>query len=129
MSYTQVTIDGKKVGLKYGLPSHRMLQDKIKQIPMLIGADGTLNEAVYAYILYFGYLNNCMIKEEANSLKYADFAELTEDPKAADEIAEAIGVWLKSKEVVELVKKTEDNSEAKKKSGNGMNSKRSAMVV
>lgn len=119
MNYAQIVIGGRKVGLKFGLPSYRMFTEKLKVFPQLINADGkTMNEAGFAYVLYFAYINNCMIKDEAPELTFEAFLDYIETAPDVEgrpaEFAAAMQVWAESREVKKL---KEEVDGVKKKNG------------
>ena len=132
-NYTDIQIDGKKVGLKFGMPSYQMFVEKIKMFPQLINTDGeTMNEAGYAYIIYFGYINNCMIKDVAPNIpfeKFIDYVEsIYDSEETANEVAKVFQVWADSRDVKKLVEKIETEG-VKKKNGDSTSLNHSATDV
>lgn len=117
-----------KLGLKFGLPAQRMLQEKIRQFPHMLreieGGAYDVDETGVAYILYFGYLNNCMIKEVAPVLKYENFIEHLSDyatnAEKKTEVLRIVKVWADAQDVKDVTRVQNDAAaEGKKKVGSG----------
>lgn len=117
MNYTTITINGEKIGLKFGMASFRYLSEG-KFVEGTAFAGEQLTEIGIAHILYSGYYNNCIIKdmELNNDFEYfVDFVEKSIIQESSmQEIKNAIDIWSKS-EFIKL--KTEET--AKKKATRG----------
>lgn len=120
-------IDGKAIGLKFGLPALRMLVEKAVEFPNIWNKHEIFNEAGWAYLLYFGYVNNCMVKEIVPELKFETFMDYVEEVAHDTELAQplnaVIAIWAASREVVRLNKPA---GEEKKSNGDLMKSNLSA---
>jgi hypothetical protein len=119
MNYTKIDIDGQTIGLKFGMASFRYLQGKMVDG---IAFDGnTLNEIGISQVLYSGYYNNCLIKEEIPSLSFESFVDYIEKNLTNDifleEVKRVITIWADS----DFIKQTQqtEKPEAKKKSTRG----------
>lgn len=124
--YTTVEIDGKQVGIKFGMPCITEMFDK--EIPTDLN-DPVSNILYTADLLYAGYKNNCLSKREQPSLSYEPFYDLVENSFYDDEklvmLGEIIKVFTESK-AVQAGKKAMEEQETKKKSGLETKSKPSA---
>lgn len=114
MNYTQIEINGTKIGLKYGMASFRYLQGKFIEGVSFEGND--LNEIGIAHIIYSGYYNNCLIKEIIPSIPFEDFVDFIETNLHNDivlqEIKGIIKIWAES----DFIKSTQvEKTETKKK--------------
>jgi len=116
MNYTTITINGEKIGLKFGMASFRYLSEG-KFVEGKSFANNQLTEIGIAHILYSGYYNNCIIKEIDPSLNFENFVDFVESniikQDGFSEIQKAVELWAASDFI-----KSEDNSkqeESKKK--------------
>lgn len=123
--YTTITVKGQEIGLRFGLPAIKRISDKIN---LLAGMEEiTLNLMSMVHILYAGYLNDCLAKDQTPELAHEDFYTLVEDAALANDLGQvkkAIEVFAGSKEVKEVEAKEGD--EKKKKPLTGKTSKPSA---
>jgi hypothetical protein len=116
MNYTKIEIEGKNIGLKFGMASFRYLQNKM--VDGISFDNNTLNEIGIANILYSGYYNNCLIKQEIPELTFETFVDYIEsnleNQQFLEDIKKVIEIWAES----DFIKKTqvEEKPEAKKKS-------------
>ena len=118
MNYTTITINGTKIGLKFGMASFRYLSDKFVEGKAY--TNNELNEIGIAHILYSGYYNNCLIKdvEIVESFEsFVDFIEVNLNNKVVlSDIKNVIQIWSQN----EFLKtKEEPKQEAKKKTTRG----------
>ena len=117
MNYTAITIQGKEVGLKFGMPSFRIISEKMEK---LMGYDDeNLNETGIAVVLYAGYVNNCMLKDISPELTLEHFSDYTESAIIngdAKQIQGAIDVWVNSQFMQKAVENAKEVNEPKKKS-------------
>lgn len=117
MNYTTLTIDGKKIGIKFGMASFRYLSDKLSAGVGFENND--LNEIGIAHILYSGYYNNCLIKEVVPEYKLEFFVDIIEsnlkNEDFVKQIQEIIELWTEN----EFIKQTQKEVEPKKKSTRG----------
>lgn len=114
MNYTSIIINGQKVGIKFGMASFRYLSDKFA-----IGNayhNNELTEIGIAYIVYSGYYNNCIVKEEEPILSFSDIVDWVEQSlvngEQSKDIVEVINLWA-SNDFIR--KKTEETAEEPKK--------------
>lgn len=128
--YTTIEIGGKTIGLKFGLPSLRMMMEKSIKHPGMLNETTLFDETGYAYLLYSGYCNNCLVKETEPEFNFEFFMDYIEEISGDEEksklLANVIEVWAASRQVQRMVEK--DKSAVKKKNGHSMKSKPSATV-
>jgi hypothetical protein len=119
MNYTKIEIEGKTIGLKFGMASFRYLQNKM--VEGISFDNNTLNEIGIANILYSGYYNNCLIKQEIPSLTFETFVDYIElnlnNQQFLEEVKKVIEIWAESDFIKQT--QTEEKPEAKKKSIRG----------
>ena len=126
MNYCTLTIDSKKIGLKFGMASFRYLSEgKLVEGKSFNGNE--INEIGISHILYSGYYNNCLVKDAEPELTFEDFVNYVENSliRNNDEIMNAMKVWSEN----DFIKQAQPTTETpKKKSSPGKTSKRSASV-
>jgi len=113
MNYTTITINNEQVGLKFGMASFRYLTDKFVDG---ISFDGnTINEIGISHIIYSGYYNNCLVKNEKPKYSFENIVDWIEknlkDQKVLSELQEVIKIWSES----DIIKETSDPDPSKKK--------------
>lgn len=118
MNYCTITINGEKIGLKFGMASFRYLsQNKFVEGKSFQNND--LTEIGIAYILYSGYYNNTIVKDIEPTLTFEDFVDYIEsnlkNTEFLEEIKKAVEVWASS----EFIKQTQEEQEPKKKNSRG----------
>lgn len=119
MNYTTIEIEGKIIGLKFGMASFRYLQSRFKDGISYNG--NTLTEVGFAQILYSGYHNNCIIKDIIPEYSFEYFVDFVENNLnnniAISEINKAIEVWSNN----DFIKNAQniDTKDAKKKTIRG----------
>jgi hypothetical protein len=118
MNYTTITINGTKIGLKFGMASFRYLSDKFVEGKAY--TNNELNEIGIAHILYSGYYNNCLIKDaeiEHSFESFVDFIETNLNNEGVlSEIKDIIQIWSQNEF---LKQKEEPKQETKKKTTRG----------
>jgi hypothetical protein len=117
MNYTTLTIDDKKIGIKFGMASFRYLSEKFSTG---IGFENNeLNEIGIAHILYSGYYNNCLIKEVVPEYNLEFFVDTIEknlkNESFLTQIQEIVKLWTEN----EFIKETQKGDQPKKKSTRG----------
>lgn len=121
MNYTSITIDGQKIGLKFGMASFRYLTDKL--VEGISFDNNELNEIGIAHILYGGFMNNCLVKGELPDLSLEYFVDTIEKNLINDEflnqIKEVIKVWTESDFIKQAVDMSEAKEQPKKKTSRG----------
>ena len=113
MNYTTITINGTKIGLKFGMASFRYLQGKF--IEGRAFENNELNEIGVGHIIYSGYYNNCLIKDVEIDLSFEYFVDWVEsnlkNEDSLNQIKNVINVWTES----DFIKQTQKDDKAKKK--------------
>lgn len=96
MNYTQITIEGRKIGLKFGMMCMRLLGEKMETKNLMNGEN--LNELGIAYVLFYAYLNNCEAKEVDPEFSFEQFLDYVEEQALSEgeEVKGALGVWANS---------------------------------
>jgi len=99
MNYTTITINGEKIGLKFGMASFRYLSEG-KFVEGKSFSNNQLTEIGIAHIIYSGYYNNCLVKDIDQKLSFediVDFIELNFSNEAFfNELKSIIDIWSKS---------------------------------
>ena len=115
MNYTTIEIEGKNIGLKFGMASFRYLQTKLKN-EISYNRD-ELTEIGFAQILYSGYYNNCIIKDvvpEYNFEYFVDFVEKNlNNPIILQQIKNVIEFWTNNDILKSAESKKTDDSKKK----------------
>lgn len=119
MNYTTITVNGEKIGLKFGMASFRYLSEG-KFIEGKSFANNQLTEIGIAHIIYSGYYNNCLVKDTEIKYSFEHFVDYIEmnydDEKVQNDIKECLEIWAKS----EFLKpKEQETTESKKKNIRG----------
>lgn len=122
--YIALEINGEKVGLKFGMPANRMFTEKMAENIDLISKDGVVNEIGVAYLIYFGYLNNCLVKEETQKYGFGYFLEYVEDailnPDLMPSLVAVSQCYADSRFTQEWVKRIDESTEEVKKKMTGI---------
>jgi hypothetical protein len=117
--YIALEINGEKVGLKFGMPANRWFTEKLSENIELISKDGVVTEIGVAYLIYFGYLNNCLVKEETQKHGFGYFMEYVEEALLNEDIMpnliEVSKVYADSRYTQEWVKRIDNSTEEVKK--------------
>src|SRR6266550_253972 len=99
----KITIDDRDVVLKFGLPAIRRIMEKMVQYKLsdIDGEEETYNDLGLAHILFAGYLNGCMMKDELPTLEFEAFYTLLEeasyDKAKEKQVIDAIASFEESK--------------------------------
>lgn len=116
MNYTTIEINGQKVGIKFGMASFRYLSEKFSNGNAY--HNNELTEVGISYIVYSGYYNNCIVKEEEASLSFSDIVDWVEesiiDVKKSSEISRVINLWAANDFLRKEVKDQVDEEPKKK---------------
>lgn len=122
-----ITVDGREVVLKFGLPAIRRIMEKML-VYSLSDKDGdkeTYNDLGLSHILYAGYLNGCMMRDELPSVQFEAFYNLLEESMEnkvlEKQVIDAIASFEASKVVKQSIEKLKEELE-KKSLWNGMRS-------
>lgn len=120
MNYTSIIINGQKVGIKFGMASFRYLSEKF--VDGKAYHNNELTEIGISYIVYSGYYNNCIVKEEEPGLSFSDIVDWVEssllDSSKSKEIMDVINLWA-ANDFVRKKEDKEENEEPKKKISRG----------
>jgi len=112
MNYTSIIINGQKVGIKFGMASFRYLSDKFSEGKAY--HNNELTEIGIAYIVYSGYYNNCIVKEEEAVMSFSDIVDWVEESlvngSKSTDIVEIINLWASN----DFVKKKLDDPNEEK---------------
>jgi len=119
MNYTTLTINGEKIGLKFGMASFRYLSEG-KFIEGKAFSNNQLTEIGIAHILYSGYYNNCLVKDADIKYSFEDLVDFIElnfaNQQIQDEIKSILEIWANS----EFLKPKEQvDQDSKKKNTRG----------
>lgn len=118
MNYCTITINGEKIGLKFGMASFRYLSQN-KFVEGKSFQNNELTEIGIAYILYSGYLNNTIVKDIDPTFTFENFVDYIEanltNNEFLEEVKKAVEVWSSS----EFIKQTQNVEEPKKKNSRG----------
>lgn len=122
-----ITLNGQAVRLKFGLPAVRRIMEKMVQYKL--ADDGIYSDLGLSHVLYAGYMNDCIMRDDAPAIAFEVFYDhvenLRDDEAAKIQVQEAVKAFEASrfvKAAAELVKPDE-----KKSSLNGTTSKHSSM--
>lgn len=126
MNYCSIVIDDIKIGLKFGMASFRYLSEG-KLVEGKSINKGEINEIGIAHIIYSGYFNNCLIKDQEPEYSFEWFVDNIEmnlnNAEFMESVKNALEVWSKNEFIS---KATEATEEPKKKAGKKL--KPSALV-
>lgn len=118
--YTSISIKGEEIELRFGIPAVRMFLEKIANSDITID-EQNINETSIAYLLYCGYINNCMVKDIVPTKTKGFFLEYVEesyvDEHAQKIIQDVTDVYANSKYTQKMIANAKDRvEEIKKKS-------------
>jgi len=118
MNYCTITINGEKIGLKFGMASYRYLSQN-RLVEGKSFQNNELTEIGLAHILYSGHYNNSIVKDIEPTLTFENFVDYVEanisNDAFLDEVKKAIDIWAST----DFVKKSQEVQEPKKKSSRG----------
>ena len=119
MNYTTIEIEGKKIGLKFGMASFRYLQNKF--VTGISFNENILTEIGFAQIIYSGYYNNCIIKDVVPEYNLEFFVDFIENNLKNDAVIRQINLVIELWSQNDYIKNAniELKEEAKKKSIRG----------
>ena len=83
--YTVVNINGEEIGLHFGVPASRMFYEKLANDEFMVSGN-TINEIGIATVLHCGYINNCMLKDLAQTKTFGYFLSYVENGFIDDDI-------------------------------------------
>src|SRR5690242_18824515 len=73
-----IHMNGEVVNLKFGLPACRYFAEHISEEHIAPVVNDSLNETGLGYLLYAGYFNHCIIKDEKPIKELSEFMEFIE---------------------------------------------------
>lgn len=121
MNYTSITIDGQKIGLKFGMASFRYMTDKF--VEGISFNNNELNEIGIGHIIYAGYYNNCLVKGVQAEMTFENVVDYIEKNLQNDEFLEnvkdVVKIWTESDFIKQTQEAAEDKSATKKKTSRG----------
>lgn len=116
----KITIDGREVVLKFGLPAVRRIMEKMLQYPLMQKSEENeiYNDLGLSHILYAGYINGCMMRDEIAELPFELFYTFIEDGADDKAIETHIVAAIKAFEDSKVLKNATDKlkEEVEKKS-------------
>lgn len=119
-----ITMNGRIVPLRFGMPAVRWFLERASQDHLAIISDDSVNETGIAYILYAGYYNHCIADDKVPELKPGDFMDwvelMVDDPEAQKEMMKAGECFKESKQVNKAVENLTKQTEEIKKKLTGM---------
>ncbi len=139
--YCEFTIQGEKVGLKFGLEAFKIFSIKASIFKLFDTTNRMYNETGLATILYAGYANNCLIKQELEKFIFEYLYEVIEDDmyvgSLREDVVNAVTVFSESrfvKKAIDDLKEVQEEDDTEKKNPKtklnktGKKSKASVMV-
>jgi hypothetical protein len=124
--YIAIEINSEKLGIKFGMPANEWFTRKLEEDNSLVGVDGSTSLIGVAYLIFYGYLNNCLHKDIEPTYKVGHFIEWVEEVSIDSEnrILDEIGqCYIDSKFTKAWVERIEKATEEVKKKmiGNTLN--------
>lgn len=109
----KITVAGQEVGLKFGMPAVRRFFEKAKGLDLML--DGRYTDLGLAHLMYAGYLNYCIMKDQPPHIAFDAFYDLLENPgeKTREEVYEAVRAFEESKFIKPLVDAKEEEEKKK----------------
>jgi hypothetical protein len=115
MNYTTIEIEGKTIGLKFGMASFRYLQNRFIDGVSFNG--NTLTEIGFAQIIYSGYYNNCIIKDVIPEYNFEFFVDFVENNLKNDDIInqinKVIDLWSENEFIKSMSSDTAEKTKKK----------------
>lgn len=109
----KITLQGKPVFLKFGLPALRQVGEKSALYKLTYGPEENLryNDLGFAHVLYAGYVNECCRNDKLPEIPFSDFYDYVDgsDEDTVTEIQLAITAWDNSKAVEDFTKSQKKN--------------------
>lgn len=115
----KISVGGQEVVLKFGLPAIRRIMEKmlVNKLSDMDGEKEIYNDLGLSHILYAGYLNGCMMRDELPVIPFEEFYTLLEDSaddkEKQDQVITAIASFEQSKVVKQSIEKLKDEVEKK----------------
>lgn len=122
--YTEIKIKDKVIGLKFGMYANRLFSEK--QSAGKFYNEDSLNELGIAVLLYCGYENNCLLKEQSTDLTLEDFYDFVEEKIVSEDVGvlkKVVETWTSStfiKKSIERLKESKEEVKKKKSTGTSL---------
>ena len=117
MNYTTITINSETIGLKFGMASFRYLENKFVEGKSF--SNEQINEIGIANIIYSGYYNNCLVKDEEQKYSFEYFVDWVEanlkNVESVSEMGRIVEFWSSN----DFIKNDLNKEDAKKKNSRG----------
>lgn len=118
-----ITLKDKKQKIRFGIPACRNISEMLlSDIQGTYYLDGKLSELGIAKLLYFGYVNECLVAEVDQEYTYETFVEFVEDCELSGNLYDVKLVaetWAESRITKKILKdlseSVDSNSEDPKK--------------
>jgi len=117
MNYTTITINNEEIGLKFGMASFRYLTDKF--VDGISYNGNNINEIGISHIIYSGYYNNCLVKNEKQKLTFENIVDWVEQNLKNEQILNEINSVIKLWTDTDMIKEVQQDNTTKKKSYRG----------
>lgn len=107
-NYGKITIGGKGVLLRFGLPSIRYINEIDARLNIRDDKDGgNYSELGFAYLFYGAYLNQIGVNGGPQEYTIEDFIDYVEEQTLTDatEISDALAVYMSSTAVEQLAER------------------------
>ena len=78
-----IEVDGENIPIRFGMPANRIIFQKFAEHPEWI-TGSVVDERAIVWILYAGYINACMLKDQEPAKPFEFFFELTENMAVDD---------------------------------------------
>jgi hypothetical protein len=117
MNYTTITINDEILGIKFGMASFRYLENKFVEGKSFTNEQ--INEIGIAHIIYSGYYNNCLIKDQEPKYGFEYFIDWLEtnlnNPTSINEVTRIVNFWSSN----DFIKSQLNEDQGKKKNSRG----------
>lgn len=114
MSYTTIQVGDKKVGIKFGYLSYKLIMTD-KNRSLMFDEEGNPNDLGIAKIICSGYQNNCINKNVEAELSFEDISKWVDESALTEEglelLKSVIKSWADSADIQALIKESEKKSQ------------------
>lgn len=111
-----IVVEGETIPLRFGMPANRIIFQKFKEHPEWV--TGTIiDERSVVWLLYAGYINACMAKDQEPVKRFEFFFDLTENMAVdnPDQLQDITDVYINSRFTTKALQQLNVDSEAIKK--------------
>lgn len=113
-----ITVQGEEIGLRFGMPANRMIIEKMAQDEDML-VSNKIDEKGIAWLIYAGYVNECLAKDLKPIKKPGDFFVFVEEclvKEGGEEMLTNVAdIYAQSKFTKKSLKQINDATEAIKK--------------